>query len=103
MADSDETEKPLDSGDTIKALETALHLAKCGQIRGVMMFLAYHNDRHAFRIADLRGVDVPPFCLLMDEITGNLRSQWVERTVDSASELPVSLAPVDPLEGQDGE
>ena len=93
-ADSDDTP---DNQDTIKALEAALRLAKSGQIRSLMMFLAYHDDRHAFRIADLRGADVPPFCLLMGELSDNLRGQWVGNNVDSASELPASLAAVVPL------
>lgn len=80
-----------DNEDTVKALETALRLAKTGQIRGAVLLIAYHDDRHAFRMCDLREVDVPPFCLLMGALADNLRGQWMDRAVEGADELPTSL------------
>jgi hypothetical protein len=95
MAEPDHEDDALDNQDTIEALETALRLARAGQIRGALLFLAYHDDRHAFRVCDLRGEDVPPFCMMMGAIKDNLRAQWMARAVEGANELPISLGAVE--------
>lgn len=84
-----------DNKDTIAALEAALRLAKAGQIRGAVMVFAYHDDRYAFRICDLVGHDVPPVTLLLQQVAGNLGSQWMDRNVEGRPELPSSLSPVE--------
>lgn len=90
-----------DNADTIEALEAALRLAKAGQIRGGVMFFAYHDDRYAFRLCDVLNEDVASFSLMMGSITASFADQWMERNIDEAPELPASLALPDDDDSED--
>jgi hypothetical protein len=73
------------------ALERALTLTRAGQLRGGILFLAYHDGEVAFQLCKLTGQDLPKILLMMDEVSANLRGQWFEHEVEGQLELPAKL------------